>query len=99
MAQGESAHLLGQVMRMAAHLRAEGATAAAELRHAGRAVTSAAGALLLVHFLAGAVDVRTVLDGMRTGAALGQLVADHAGDEVRAGLKAKHIVAKLNRAS
>ena len=37
---------------MAAHDRTEGASAAAELRRARRAVTGAAGALLLVHLLA-----------------------------------------------
>jgi hypothetical protein len=34
--QRQRAHLLGQVMRVAAHHRAEGATAAAELRRACR---------------------------------------------------------------
>ena len=56
-AQRERAHLLRQVVRVAAHDRTHRAAAAAELRHARRAVTGAAGALLLVHLLAGAMDV------------------------------------------
>ena len=92
MAQRQRAHLLGQVMRVAANDRTHRATAAAELRHARRAVTGAAGALLLVHLLAGAVDVRAAERLVVAGLALGELPAHHARDQVRAGLEAEHRV-------
>ena len=62
-------------MRVAAHHRAERAAAAAEHVDAGRAVAGAAGALLRVHLLAGAVDLGAVLDLVGAGAALGELPA------------------------
>src|SRR5271154_4790779 len=66
-------HLLRQVMRVAARDRTHGPSAAAELWHPGRAVTGAAGALLLVHLLAGAVDVRAPQRLMRAALAPGAL--------------------------
>ena len=56
MLQSESTNLLGQVVSMAADLRAEGTTAAPELGSARGAVTGAAGALLLVDLLRRPVD-------------------------------------------
>jgi hypothetical protein len=53
--------------------RAEGARAADELGRTTRAVTGAAGALLLVHLLAGPGDLVPDLNLVGPGAALGQL--------------------------
>ena len=86
MLQGQSAHLLGQVVRMAANDRSESASAAAELRDTGGAVTSVTGALLLVELLSGPGDFRAVLDRMGAGLALGELPAHAALKNVGAGL-------------
>src|ERR1700722_5541281 len=83
---------------MVAQDRTHGASAAPELRHAGRTMTGAAGALLLVHLLAGAVDVGAPQRLVRPGLALGELPAHHARNQVRAGLKPKYSVAELQRA-
>ena len=96
MLQRQRAHLLGQVVRVAAHDRAEGASAAAELRHARRAVTGAAGALLLVHLLAGAGDLGAASASVGAGVALGELPADHARDQVGARLEAEDLVGEFD---
>src|SRR5436305_5610400 len=98
MAQRERAHFLRQVDRMIARMRTKRPAAAAEQVRARRAVTGAAGALLRVHLLAGAPDVRAVLDRMRAGAALGQLPYDAALDEIGARLEPKDIVVERDRA-
>ena len=97
-AQRERAHLLGQVMRVAARDRTHRPAAAAELRHAGRAVTGAAGALLLVHLLAGAIDLAASECLVVSGLALGQLPAHHARDDVGARLEAEDRVVEFERA-
>src|SRR5208283_879723 len=71
--------------------------AAAELRNARGAVTGAAGALLLIHLLAGPGDLRPVLHGVRARPPLGELPADHAENQIRARLEAKHLVGELDR--
>src|ERR1019366_6682491 len=81
---------------MAAHHRAEGASAAAELRHARRAVTGAAGALLRIHLLAGAPDFRAVLGLMRAALALGELPVDATLQDVAARLKAKDRIRQID---
>src|SRR5262249_34957848 len=60
------------------------------------AVTGAAGALLLVHLLASHVHFRTVLGVVRAGAPLGELIAHHAVDEVRARLQAENRFRELD---
>ena len=97
--QRQRAHLLGQVVRVAAHHRAEGAAAAAELRHAapsrdGRrrcpsACTSSC--------RCGAISARSERL-VRAGPALGELPAHHAGDDVGARLEAENRVVELDRA-
>src|SRR5664280_3348622 len=82
---------------MAAHHRAEGASAAAELRHARRAMTGAAGALLRIHLLAGAPDFRAVLGLMRAALALGELPVDAALQDVAARLEAEDRVRQIDR--
>src|SRR5690606_3249281 len=89
--------LLGQLMGVVAHDRTESLAAAAELRSRSRAVAGAAGALLLVDLLAGAVDLRAALGLVGPGAALGELVADHAGEQVGARLEAEHGLRQLDR--
>jgi len=74
------------------------ASAAAKLRHARRAVAGAAGALLLVHFLAGAVNLRAAKRLMRAGLPLGELPAQHAGDEVLARIEAEDRLVELQGA-
>ena len=97
MLQSESADLLGQVVRMAADLRAEGTTAAPELGSARGAVTGAAGALLLVDLLRRPVDVRTVLDGVRAGLALRELPADATGKQIGARLETEDGLVQIDR--
>src|SRR3981189_3034273 len=98
MAQSERTNLLRQRERMRPHDRTEGTATAAELRHAGRTVTSTAGALLLVHLLAGAPDVRTALRLVGAGLTLGELPVDAALDDVLARLETENGVGKLDRA-
>src|SRR6187431_727464 len=74
-------------------------SAAAELRHPGRAVTGTAGALLLVHLLAGAPDVGATLRLVGAGLTLGELPVDAALDDVLARLEAENGVRQLNRTS
>ena len=84
MTQGQGADLLGQVVAVVADDRAEGARTADELRRTARTVTSAAGALLLVHLLARTRVLVAGLNLVGAGAALGQLPVDGAGQEVAA---------------
>src|SRR5271165_5977578 len=98
MSERQRPHFLRQVMLMAAQDRAHGATAAAELRHARRPVTGAAGALLLVHLLAGAMDLAAAERLVIAGPALGELPAHHARDQIGARLETEDRVAELERA-
>src|SRR5471032_331208 len=98
MAQRQRANLLRQRECVAAHHRTERAAAAAELRHAGRAVTRTAGALLLVHLLAGAPDIGAPLRLVGAGLALGELPVDAALDDVLARLETENGVRQLHRA-
>jgi hypothetical protein len=61
-------------------------------------VTGAASALLLVHLLAGTVDVGSPQRLMRAALALGELPAHHAGDQIGARLESEHGVAQFERA-
>src|ERR1700726_3290823 len=99
MAKRQRANLLGQGKRMRAHHRAERSAAAAELRHPGRTVACAAGALLLVHLLAGAPDVRTALRLVGAGLTFGELPVDAALDDILARLQTENLVGELNRTS
>src|SRR5581483_12469915 len=83
---------------MGAHHRAKGSAAAAELRHAGGAMASAAGTLLLVHLLAGAPDFGATLGLVRAGLALVELPLHAAGDDVLTRLETKNLVRQLDRA-
>jgi hypothetical protein len=61
-------------------------------------VAGAAGALLLVHLLAGDRNFRAVLGMMRTGHALQHLIAHHAMDQVGARLQAKDRIVEIDLA-
>src|SRR5579875_1969438 len=98
MFQGKHAHFLRQVMRMRAHERTEGAAAATELRHPRGTMASIAGPLLPVHFLARAGDLAAPLRLVGAGAALGELIAYHARENIFARLEAEDRVVKLDRA-
>src|SRR6059058_4785182 len=98
MLERQRAHLLRQVGRVRANHRTECTAAAAELRHAGRAVTRTAGALLLVHLLAGAPDVGATLGLVGAGLPLGELPVDAALDQILARLKTENLVRELDRA-
>src|SRR5215467_1704555 len=87
MLERQRAHLLRQVGRVRANNRTERTATAAELRHAGRAVTGAAGALLLVHLLAGAPDIGAALGLVRSGLALVELPLHATLDDVGTGLE------------
>src|ERR1700750_572922 len=84
---------------MAAHDRAEGASAAAELRHARRAVTSTAGALLRVHLLARTPDLAAILGLVRAALTLGELPVDAALNDVDARLEAENRIRQAGRTS
>ena len=60
-------------------------------------MTGRTGALLLVHLLGRPVDVRTVLDGVRAGLALGKLPADAAGKQIGARLETEDGLVELDR--
>src|SRR6185312_15162008 len=96
--ESQCAHLLRQVGGMGADHWAKGSAAAAELRHAGRAMASATRTLLLVHLLAGAPDLGAALGLVRAGLALVELPLDAAGNDVLARLETKDLVRQLNRA-
>src|SRR2546423_6890982 len=97
MAKRQRTDLLRQREGVRAHHRAERTAAAAKLRHPGRAVTRATSALLLVHLLAGAPDIRAALGLVGAGLALGELPVDAALDDVLARLQTENLVRKLNR--
>src|SRR5213595_2429813 len=92
------ADLFRQVGRVRADHRTEGTATAAELRHAGRAVTGTAGALLLVHLLAGAPDIGAALRLVRSGLALVELPLHATLDDVGAGLETEDRVRELDGA-
>src|SRR5690606_22669844 len=100
MLQGQRADLLGQIERMAADDRTAGLGAADDLGRPARAVTGAAGALLLVHLLARTRDLVADLDLVRAGAALCELPGDHALQDVAADLfDAEDVVREVDRAA
>src|SRR6185437_9656922 len=94
----QCAHLLRQVGGMGADHRAKGSAAAAELRHAGRAMASATRTLLLVHLLAGAPDLGAALGLVRAGLTLVELPLHAARNDVGSRLETKDLVRELNRA-
>src|SRR5580765_6350947 len=98
MLERKRAHLLRQVGRMRANDRAERTATAAELRHARRAVTSTAGALLLVHLLAGAPDLGAPLGLVSPGLALVELPLHATLDQVLSRLQTEDRVGQLDRA-
>src|SRR5262249_17781217 len=98
MLERKRTHLLGQSDFVAARGRAERPAAAAEEVDPRRAVARAAGALLPIHFLAGAMDLGAVLDRVSPGAALGELPNNAALNEVGARLEAEDRVRHGDRA-
>src|ERR1700758_258567 len=99
MLERKRANLLRQVGGVRTHHRTEGAAAATELRHAGRAVTGTAGALLLVHLLAGAPDLGAALGLVGAGLALVELPLHATRNDVGTRLEAEDRVRQLDRAS
>src|SRR5579871_681197 len=81
---------------MRAHHWTERPATAAELRHAGRAVTRTTGALLLVHLLAGAPDLGAALGLVGAGLALVELPLHAALDDVLARLQTKDAFGELH---
>src|SRR6201987_1866747 len=98
MLERKRANLLRQVGGVRTHHRTEGTATAAELRHAGRAVTGTAGALLLVHLLAGAPDLGAALGLVGAGLALVELPLHAASDDVGARLEAEDRIRQRDRA-
>ena len=91
---------IGKVVLVAADDRPVSLGAADELSRPARAVTGAAGALLLVHLLARTRDLVADLDLVVARAALGQLPGDHALQDVGADLfDAEDVVGELDRAA
>src|SRR5439155_4554605 len=97
MLKRERAHLLRQIDGVAARGWSERTAATAEEVHLRRAVAGGAGALLLVHLLAGAVDLGAVLDVVGAALALGKLPDDAALQNVGARHEAEDRVQKLDR--
>src|SRR4029077_10724800 len=97
MLERQRTDLLRQVRRVRATPRTERTAPAAELRHPGRAVTSTAGALLLVHLLAGAPDFSASFRLVRAGLTLVQLPLHATRDDVLARLQTEDRVRKLHR--
>ena len=80
-AQGGGLHLLGGALVVAARLRAVDDATAGELRRAGRALTGAAGALLLVGLAATTADLAAGLGGVGALAGGGLLGHDDLVDQ------------------
>src|SRR6478736_1087749 len=97
MLERQRAHLLRQAGLVRANNRAERTATAAELRHAGRAVTGATGALLLVHLLAGAPDFGAAFCLVRSGLALVELPLHATLNDVGTGLETENRVRELDR--
>src|SRR5229473_5900171 len=97
-AKRQRTNFFRQGKRVRAHDGAESTAAATELRHPGRTVTRAAGALLLVHLLAGAPDIGAALGLVRAGLPLVELPLHAARDDVLARLQTENLVRKLDRA-
>src|SRR6185312_3242436 len=83
---------------MAANDWTERPAAAAELRGALRAVTGAAGALLRMHLLAGAVDLAAQLGLVRATLTTGELPIDATLNDVRPRFETEDVVRHLDRA-
>src|SRR6185312_6109197 len=96
--QPKGAHLLRQVMLMAAHDRAMRLAAAAKLRSACRMVTGAARTLLLVHLGAGAGHFGTALGLVGALLALSQLPAHDALQDVLARVEAENALGEFHLA-
>src|ERR1700754_2145509 len=99
MTKRECADLLRQIGCMRAPHGAERPSPPTELRHAGRAVTSAAGALLLVHLLAGAPDLGAALRLVRASLPRVELPLHATLDDVLARLETEDLVRQLDRTS
>src|SRR6516164_8833583 len=99
MLERQRAHLLRQADGVAACVRAEGTAAAAEQIDAGRAVARGASALLPIHLLAGAVDVRPVLHLMRAALTFRQLPDDATVNDVGARFEPENGIGQLDGAS
>src|SRR5690348_17275028 len=82
MLERERTYLLRQPDGMTARVRSKRAPAAAEQIDSRGAVARRAGALLAIHFLAGARDLRPVFDLMRATLAFRQLPDHAAMDDV-----------------
>src|ERR1700756_574136 len=97
MLERKRANLLRQVGGVRTHHRTEAPATAAELRHAAGAVTGAAGALLLVHLLAGAPDLGAALGLVGTGLTLVELPLHAALDDILARLQTEDAFGELDR--
>ena len=82
---------------MGAHDRAENVERRRGSAARGPTLTGASRCPSACTLLAGAGDFRAVLDRVGAGAALGELVAHHAGDDVLAGLQAEDVVLERSR--
>src|SRR4051794_25602882 len=97
MPQRQRAHFLRQTDFMAAWRRSERAATAAEQVDPVRAMPRRAAALLPRELLAGAPDLRAVLDVMGAGSPLGELPDDVTLDQVLARLQPENLVGQRDR--
>src|SRR5699024_7625467 len=97
--QGCGDHLLGRALRVVARDGTVDDATAAVLGHADRALTSAAGALLLVRLGTGAGDLAATLDRVRALTGGSQLRHDDLVDERNVRLHVEDARGQLERAS
>src|SRR6202040_2069520 len=97
MFERESPQLFGQIMRVRAPERTEGASAATKLRHPRRSMPRRSCPLLLVQFLAGAPNVRATKRLMRSGAAFGELIADHPRNQILSRNETENSIIEVHR--
>ena len=97
-AQGGGLHLLGGALAVVARRRAVDDATAGELRRADRALTGAAGALLLVRLAAAAADLAAGLGVVRALPGRGQLGHDDLVDQRDVDLDVEDLGGQLDRA-
>ena len=97
-AQGGGLHLLGGALLVVARRRAVHDATTGELRRAGRALTGAAGALLLVRLAATTADLAAGLGAVRALAGRGELGHDDLVDQRDVDLDVEDLGGQLDRA-
>ena len=90
--EGETLHLAGQALHVAARVRPEDHAAASELRRSDRALTGAAGPLLAIRLLAAAGDLAARLGVVSAEVAAGQLGSHHLVEHGRVDRRGEELI-------